>query len=303
MARWADYSGGHPSGAALAAAGFVGAIRYVGIGGSGKRMTAAEYRDLIANGLQVLLVAEQSTTDAWGGYNAGVANASAALADARALGVPDSVPIFAAADAHATAAQAAAAVDYTRGFRDVLGQGRTGFYGFTETLSAVRNSGFVTYYWRCGSQPSAAEQTWTHFWQRNSSPTQIDVAGVSCDINEQYLAIATDSRPNSATDLNNDEESIVLVPAGTNEHVVVPAAGRPPYLYIFAAFGHTVTIHQMVFVKATNATLPGGDYAPGGTNTDWVFQADRPGPIAVPVGTDGVTLRYTSDHAFTAYIG
>lgn len=195
LGRWADYSGGRPSGAALKAAGFLGVIRYVGIGNSGKRITAAEYRDLVANGLQVLLVAELGTGDAWGttsddDYARGRANAASAVADARAMGIPDSVPIFAAADAHAAnQGQINDAVAYCRGFRDVLGLGRTGFYGFSETLTAVRNAGVASWFWRCGSQPTAAEQTWTHFWQRNAAPTTTTVAGVQCDLNEQYLPI------------------------------------------------------------------------------------------------------------------
>lgn len=191
--RWADYSGGRPPGAALRAAGFGGVIRYVGLGGPSlpaKRITAAEYQDLVRNGIQVLLVCEGDTTDAWGGYRAGVANAQTALNDARALGIPDSVGIAAAADAHAAnQAQINAAVEYARGFRDVLGLGRTGFYGFQETVTAVRNAGVASWFWRCGSQPSAAEKTWTHLWQRNDGTTT--VSGIAVDINEQYLPITT----------------------------------------------------------------------------------------------------------------
>src|SRR5436309_16115618 len=98
--RWADYSGGRPTAAALKSAGFGGVIRYVGMGGSGKRITAAEYRELVAGGIQVLLVTESQVTDAWGGYNAGVANAKTAVAAARALGIPDSVGIAGAAESH-----------------------------------------------------------------------------------------------------------------------------------------------------------------------------------------------------------
>src|SRR5690348_15649807 len=108
--QWADYSGGRPSGAALKAAGFGGVIRYIGLGSEGKQLTAAEYRDLVASGVQVLLVAEANTSDAWGtetddDFSRGAANARIALADARAQGVPDWVGIACAADAHAAAYQ------------------------------------------------------------------------------------------------------------------------------------------------------------------------------------------------------
>jgi hypothetical protein len=191
--RWADYSAGRPSAAALKAAGFGGVIRYVGLGKADKRITAAEYQDMVANGVQVLLVAELDSTDAWEAaddYANGVSHAGMALADARALGIPDSVGIAAAADAHATASQVADAVNYCRGFRDVLGLARTGFYGFRETLTAVHDAGMASWFWRCGSQPTAAERQWTHFWQRNDGTTT--VSGIAVDINEQYNDIPED---------------------------------------------------------------------------------------------------------------
>lgn len=191
--RWADYSAGRPAAAALLAAGFGGVIRYVGLGSAGKRITAAEYQGLVAAGLRVLLVAELDTADAWEAvddYAAGRQHAAAALADARALGIPDSVGIAAAADAHASGSQITDAVAYCRGFADVLGQARTGFYGFPETLTAVRATGVASWFWRCGTPPSTAEQAWTHLWQRNDGTTT--VAGVAVDITEQYLPIGDD---------------------------------------------------------------------------------------------------------------
>lgn len=194
MVQWADYSTGRPSGAALKAAGFVGVIRYVGVGSLGKRITADEYASLARSGVQVLLAAELATGDAWGAhadiaaaYARGRAYARLALDDARALGIPDWVGIAACADEHAvTADEIACAVEYAKGFRDVLGYGRTGFYGFGETSRAVRAAGVVSWHWRCGSEPSKAEQLWLHFWQRNKAPTTRTVSGIVCDINEQY---------------------------------------------------------------------------------------------------------------------
>lgn len=187
---WADYSAGRPSGAALRAAGFGGAIRYIGLGSAGKRITAAEYQDLTAAGISVLLVAEYDTNDAWRGYDTGKANAEIALAEARALGIPDSVGIAGAADAHASGqAQLDAAVAYARGFGDVLGRSRAGFYGFPEVVNAVRGAGVVSWYWRCGAEPSYGDKLWLHFWQRNAGETLRWVSGVPCDINEQYNAV------------------------------------------------------------------------------------------------------------------
>lgn len=189
MTQWADYSAGRPSGAALKASGFGGAIRYIGLGSAGKRINAAEYRDLIASGVEVLLVAEQSTDDAWAAvddYAQGRTFATAALNEARAIGIPDNIGIAAAADAHAVGSQITDSVAYVRGFRDVLGLARTGFYGFFETLNAVHAAGVASWYWRCGAEPNTQEQTWIHFWQRNYGETVRYVSGIQCDVNDQY---------------------------------------------------------------------------------------------------------------------
>lgn len=194
--QYADYSAGRPSGAALKAAGFSGVIRYIGLGSEGKQLVASEYRDLVATfGAQnVLLVAEAGTGDAWGtdtddDYARGVANGKIAVADARAQGVPDWVPLACAADAHAQAFQIDDVVRYARGFEAAVGKSRCGFYGFSETLAAVHNAGIGSWFWRCGSEPTAAEKQWVNFWQRNAAPTVRTVAGVPCDINDVYHPI------------------------------------------------------------------------------------------------------------------
>jgi hypothetical protein len=97
-----------------------------------------------------------------------------------------------------------------------------------------------------------------------------------------------------------DEESTVLCPAGTNEHIVIPAAGRPPWLYVYAAFERFVDCHQIEFLAKT-PNRAGGDFS--GDRMAVRFEANRPGPIRIPDNTVGVILRYTADHHFTAYVG
>lgn len=296
MALWADYSGGRPTGAALRAAGFAGVIRYVGLGGSAKRITADEYRELRSAGIDVLLVAELATGDAWGGYSAGLANARAALDDARALGIPDTIGIAAAADAHAAnQGQIAAAVEYTRGFRDVLGLGRTGFYGFVETSNAVRAAGVASWHWRCGAYPDAAARTWVHFWQRNSGLTTTSVSGVTCDINDQLNPLpyaAPTPTPGSGT---TEEDTMITVPAGTDDHVNLIVAGKTG-LAVACSWNRTVQVHSLQFYGATG-TDPNGTGV-GGAVTNAVIDSNRPGPLPVPSGAVMATLRYTADHSF-----
>lgn len=195
MTLWVDYSDGRPGGAALAAARVTGAFRYVSAGSPGKLITAAEYADLVAHGIRVLLVDELNTHDAEGGFTAGAARAQAALSTARAYGIPDSVGIAAAADEHLTAALAAGEADvtsalaYVAGFVSVLGLARTGAYGPAELIDAVHATNAAEWTWKWGTAPTAAEQAWLTFWQRNAGQTTQVINGVTCDLNDQFNSI------------------------------------------------------------------------------------------------------------------
>ncbi|WP_406641328.1 glycoside hydrolase domain-containing protein [Amycolatopsis sp. WGS_07] len=306
--RWADYSAGRPSAAALRAAGFDGVIRYAGLGRSSKRLTSTEYRELVGGGVTVALVIELGTDDAWGSrtdddFARGVSFAQAGLADARGLGLPESTLMACAADKHALDFQIDDVVRFARGFTSVVGQHRAGFYGFSETLRAVHDAGIVSWYWRCGSQPTAAERTWTHLWQRNDGKTE--VSRVPCDINEQYNQLPGGSAP--APGPGNDEETMMLIPAAPNgDHFYIPLAGRPPYLYLFAGFGDTIEVKQMDFVRASKSGNQ-GDFVPGAQIRNFTFLSDRPGPLdlrsAAAAGAVGISIWYQAKHSFTAYVG
>jgi Domain of unknown function (DUF1906) len=195
--KWADYSAGYPGGAALVAAGFVGIIAYVGLGSGPKLITAADYQDAIAHGLRVLLVAELDIRDAEGGYPAGVTNAQKALADARSKGIPDSVGIAATCDEHLTPAQISTCVDYVRGFRDVLGQARTGAYGFAEFVDAVHSQGYAGWWWKSGAAPTASESQWVTFWQQNTGAVVVNK--ISVDVDQQFNPVGADLTPEEHT--------------------------------------------------------------------------------------------------------
>lgn len=200
MARWADFSGRPPGAAALKAAGFVGVLRYIGLGSEGKQIHRAEWEDYLRHGLLVLLVAELGTNDAWAAlddYATGRARAELALADVRAEAPasvdPGRVRISCAADAHASSAgQISDAVAYSRGFASVLGVGQSGFYGFVETSRAVHDADTVGWHWRCGSEPSELDKRWVNFWQRNRPPTAVVINGTTCDINETLAPLEDD---------------------------------------------------------------------------------------------------------------
>jgi hypothetical protein len=186
MAEWGDWSGPSPSVEALRAAGITGALRYIGDGSEGKQIHRAEANSYAQKSFPYKLVTELRTTDAWEAgddYASGVARAQRAVADAKAEGIPDSVGIAWAADAHATPDQVRQALDYGRGFQSVTGN-RTGVYGFIEILRAARAAGLGTWFWLAGSKPSLADQQWINFWQRNDMTRT--VSGTVIDINVTY---------------------------------------------------------------------------------------------------------------------
>jgi Rv2525c-like, glycoside hydrolase-like domain len=164
--------------------GITGALRYTDAGSEGKQIHSAERQAAFRQGIDLLLVDELNTGDAWDSANdraAGVVRGRAALADAKAEGF-GKIGIAAAADAHAPSLRHISdAVMYATGFASVVGKEWAGFYGFMETLRAVRTANVVSWLWLAGSKPSAEDARWVAFWQDNTGTIAIN--GVECDVN------------------------------------------------------------------------------------------------------------------------
>jgi Domain of unknown function (DUF1906) len=191
IGQWVDFSSGRPSGASLAAAGITGVFGYCGIGSAGKRLTVAEVADMRAHGIQVRGVVESTTTEDDNGYNAGVADARAALADPVTAGLPfiymvNDKPTYLGAD-----------LQYAAGFTSIIGS-RSGAYGFASFLTAVRAQGGFHSYLQAGDPPSrTGTESWMNFWQRQgtpgsaadgpASPAEQTIDGVVCDFDNQLI--------------------------------------------------------------------------------------------------------------------
>lgn len=309
--RWADCMG-HPSGAALKAAGFGGIFLYVGTPGRAKNATGAIYRDYLLAGLQIACVYENGIDDISSG--AGAAHAQAAVSDMRAMGIPDSMPLAAAADEHLTAGQIPTAVSYQAQFhaaaQDAGWTGPIGGYGFSEFTHAVSIAGVAEWLWQCGS----TSMLWSGvtFWQRNDGT--MTVAGTQVDINEQYNPLpavgggTTGGGAVPASGVIPMEETMTDVPAGNGVKTRLFAAGRPHYLWIYVTDGHKVTIKDVAYVKRTPDNDPKPAYGPLGQPgypdlRGWVIDADRPGPFKFADDVAFVRLITDSDTDFTAAIG
>jgi hypothetical protein len=179
------------SGASLAAAGIAGVFGYCGIGSAGKRLTVAEVADMQAHGIQVRGVVESTTTEDDNGYNAGIADARAALADPVTANLPY---LYMVNDKTTYVAED---LQYAAGFASVVGA-RAGAYGFATFLTAVRAQGGFHSYLQAGDPPSrTGTEGWINFWQRQgtpgsaadgpASPAEQTIDGVVCDLDNQLI--------------------------------------------------------------------------------------------------------------------
>ncbi|WP_165401355.1 peptidoglycan recognition protein family protein [Herbihabitans rhizosphaerae] len=156
---------------------------------------------------------------------------------------------------------------------------------------------------RLGADRAIAHKEWAAPRGRKIDPAGWpgDMAGFRAAVAHHLRGAAPAPTPAPISDPY--EECTMPVPAGTDDHVVVPAAGRPPFLYVFAAYGRSVQA-RLEFVGPTPSAVADPNAkrftGPGQTIT---FHADRPGPVRIPDGTVGVVIRYTADHSFTAFVG
>ena len=220
-----DYSAGTIPAATIRRAGYSFVIRYVDDPARGltrKHISAPEYRDLVAGGVEVHLVFEIATTDMLGGAAAGRANATRALRGAEAIGYPSDGLIFMACDMHVSAAQIRACLAYIDAAAAVLGKARTGVYGFPELIAA--SQGHAAAYWQCGHDPGP--QGLAHVWQRNDG--FVSVGGLQCDVNVPYHPLPAPGGPSTSnTKVEPVIENIQVVGAGALEfNVPIKGAGK-----------------------------------------------------------------------------
>lgn len=189
-----DYSGGRPSGAAVARAGYSFVVRYLVNGLSGRvDLSADEVSDMQANGVAVALTWERKIIGqpdrATEGHGAGVADAQAAMAQANGVGLPDN-PIYFCVDFDipdynpgnpSARAKLGPVGDYFEGVLSVLPRVRVGVYGGFYAVSRVLDAGLADWAWQTAAWSGGREDPRIHLYQRIGTAV---VDGVDCDINE-----------------------------------------------------------------------------------------------------------------------
>jgi hypothetical protein len=155
-----DYATGRPTPEMLAAAGISFVCRYLSSDGQAgysnpKDLSGPEVTLLHDAGVSIVLNYESTATFTQGGYAAGLATARWARAEADALGVPSSLPIYYSADFDATPEQINTVLDFLNGAADAEGsKARVGLYGSYAVVEAAAAAGFAylwqTYAWSGG---------------------------------------------------------------------------------------------------------------------------------------------------------
>lgn len=158
MTLLVDYSKQIPPAPTIGAAGYSGALRYLSLDPA-KNLTPAERDALLTAGLAIGLVWETTTGRAGAGVAAGVADARAAEAQARALGYPQGAPIFYAVDSGALTA--AAVTLYFQGVMSVA-TFPVGVYGSASIVEGVP----APWKWQTSAWSNGVISPQAHLYQR-----------------------------------------------------------------------------------------------------------------------------------------
>jgi hypothetical protein len=176
-----DWAWGHISAAALSAVHADFAARYLSRD-EGKNLQLKEARDLTSGKKFIIVVWETTASRAAQGFNAGVADARAAKAQAASRGKPDWRPIFFAVDFPGSAAQVA---PYFRGVNSVLGKSLTGAYGSYAVIKGLFDMGLIAFGWQTYAWSGGLWDPRAHVQQYSNDH---HVAGVSCDFDRANAA-------------------------------------------------------------------------------------------------------------------
>jgi hypothetical protein len=175
-----DYSWGRPNLVQLRQSGtFV--CRYLSYD-AGKNLSKAEADQLKAAGLTIVCNWETTSDRAdTGGYAGGIADATAALGQARACGMPDDRPIYFSVDEDTTVGPNITA--YFQGVASVLGLERTGAYGSYKVIRGLLDAGLITWAWQTYAWSYGLWDNRAHIRQVQNG---IKVGGADADLNQAH---------------------------------------------------------------------------------------------------------------------
>ncbi|HEX3762398.1 MAG TPA: glycoside hydrolase domain-containing protein [Kofleriaceae bacterium] len=176
-----DYSWARPSPSGIRSAGYTFAVRYFSFDTTGKNLTASEARGLQAAGVDLVSNWENGASDALKGRARGASDATEALRQATAAGMPAGRPIYFSVDFDAQPSQQAALNDYFDGAASVLGVARTGAYGGIGPIGRLFDAGKIGFGWQTFAWSAGR---WEPRAQLRQVKNGVTVAGGDCDVDQ-----------------------------------------------------------------------------------------------------------------------
>lgn len=173
-----DFSWARPSPAQLADDGYAFVCRYLSRDAS-KSLSATEAAGYIANGLAVVSNWEDYAQAPLDGWDQGLADAHAAVAQHAACGGGPDDPIYFSVDFDVAPSQYAAVVSYMRAINGVIGVARTGAYGGYYVIQRLFDDGLIAYGWQ------------TFAWSYGSWDPRAQLRQIS--VNDDYYGSAVDT--------------------------------------------------------------------------------------------------------------
>ena len=174
-----DYSSGRPDLKKAKSLGYGFVVRY--LFAPTKGVTRIEATAIRASGLGLVVVYEEYAGRAKEGTAAGVEDGKIALAFARAIGFPETKPIYFAVDFQPTTAQLPVIVLYLRGVASVIGSNRVGVYGSFAVVEHCFALCAARFFWQTYAWSGGKVSPHAHLLQYLNGQV---VAGASVDLNE-----------------------------------------------------------------------------------------------------------------------
>lgn len=227
-----DYSFGRPGGAAIAAAGYKFAVRYVPYpGDGGKGLTAVEKLDLDTHGIAIVMVFESTAGRMFDGAPAGRFDARRSVDALAALGFPADRPVYFACDVDIVPGQFEYVDDYLLGCSQEIGLPLVGVYGEYDVIERCVVRGTATWLWQTYAWSGGRKHPARHIWQYNNG---LVLNGAAVDLNEAY---GTDYGQHPVEDdmgLTEDEKLAIFAggeetmpdPNDPNERILIPREER-----------------------------------------------------------------------------
>ena len=178
MIKGIDYSWARPGGKKIKSSGYDFVIRYLSLNPE-KNISLAEVRDLQEYGLVIGLVWEQTAQAPLKGFKQGVSDATKALFRARAVGFPDTCPIYFACDCDSTPGQQIVIDEYLKGCSSFIGIKRVGVYGSFYVVERCFANKSAQWFWQTLAWSGGQISKHNHIYQNGK---KADISGT--DINE-----------------------------------------------------------------------------------------------------------------------